>query len=91
MLMKNTPLLPHSATKSQPARLLDQKYPEDYPTPYQRPPELLDYLAVIKKHKWLVTTIVLVVTSIAALYLAQTAEVYEATTVIRIEQQSNPH
>ena len=89
MLSRNTPLLPPSpSTKLQPARL-DQKYQEDYSTPYQRRPELLDYLGVILKRKWLIISLVLVVTTIAALYLAQKPSIYEATTVIRIEQQSN--
>lgn len=90
MSLRSTPLLPPSpSTKLQPARLLDQKYQDDYATPYQRRPELLDYLAVIRRHKWLITSLVLVVTTIAALYLAQMPAIYEATTMIRIEQQSN--
>lgn len=90
MLSRNTPLLPPSSSnKLQPARLLDQKYQEDYAGPYQRSPELLDYLRIVLKRKWLIISVVLVVTTIAGLYLAQQPSIYEATTVIRIEQQSN--
>ena len=90
MLSRNTPLLPPSSSnKLQPARLLDQKYQEDYARPYQRPPELLDYVKVVLKRKWLIFTLVLVITTIAGLYVTQQPPVYEATTVIRIEQQSN--
>lgn len=90
MLQGNTPLLPSSTSnKLQPARLLDNKYEEDYAKPYQRPRELLDYLSVVLKRKWLILTLVLVCTTMAALYLAQQPPVYEATTVIRIEQQTN--
>ena len=90
MLSRNTPLLPPSSSnKLQPARLLDQKYREDYAGPYQRSPELLDHLRVVFKRKWLIISVVLVITTIAALYLAQQPSIYEATTVIRIEQQSN--
>ena len=90
MLSRNTPLLtPSSSNKLQPARLLDQKYQEDYARPYQRPPELLDYFGVLLKRKWLILSLVLGVTTIAALYVTQQPAVYEATTVIRIEQHSN--
>ncbi|MGI8733836.1 MAG: GumC family protein [Pyrinomonadaceae bacterium] len=90
MLSRNTPLLtPSSSNKLQPARLLDQKYQEDYARPYQRPPELVDYLGVLLKRKWLILSLVLGVTTIAALYVTQQPAVYEATTVIRIEQHSN--
>ena len=90
MLSRNTPLLPPSSSnKLQPARLLDQKYQEDYVGPYQRAPELLDYLRVVLKRKWLIISVILVITTIAGLYLAQQPSIYEATTVIRIEQQSN--
>ena len=90
MLQGNTPLLPSSTSnKLQPARLLENKYEQDYAKPYQRPRELVDYLSVVLKRKWLIFTLVLVCTTMAALYLAQQPPVYEATTVIRIEQQTN--
>lgn len=90
MLSGNTPLLPSSnSNKLQPARLLENKYEEDYAKPYQRPRELLDYFSLILKRKWLILSLVLVGTTIAALYLAQQPPIYEATTVIRIEQKSN--
>ena len=90
MLQGNTPLLPSSTSnKLQPTRLLETKYEEDYAKPYQRPRELLDYLSVVLKRKWLILTLVLVGTTMAALYLAQQPPIYEATTVIRIEQQTN--
>ncbi len=89
MLSGNTPLLPSSnSNKLQPARLLDNRY-EDYARPYQRPRELLDYLSLVLKRKWLILSLVLVGTTLAALYLAQQPPVYEAITVIRIEQKSN--
>jgi len=90
MLHGNTPLLPSSTSnKLQPARLLENRYEEDYAKPYQRPRELLDYLSVVLNRKWLILTLVLVCTTMAALYVAQQPPVYEATTVIRIEQQTN--
>jgi capsular exopolysaccharide synthesis family protein len=90
MFQGNTPLLPSSTSnKLQQARLLDNKYDDDYARPYQRPRELLDYLSIVLKRKWLILTLVLIGTTIAALYLAQQPAIYEATTVIRIEQQTN--
>jgi capsular exopolysaccharide synthesis family protein len=90
MLQGNTPLLPSSTSnKLQPARLLDHRYEDDYARPYQRPRELLDYFSVVLKRKWLIISLVLIGTTIAALYVIQQPAIYEATTVIRIEQQSN--
>jgi capsular exopolysaccharide synthesis family protein len=90
MFQGNTPLLPSSSSnKLQQARLLDNKYDDDYARPYQRPRELLDYLSIVLKRKWLILTLVLVGTTIAALYVMQQPAIYEATTVIRIEQQTN--
>ena len=90
MLSGNTPLLPSSnSNKLQPARLLENKYEEDYAKPYQRPRELLDYFSLVLKRKWLIMSLVLVGTTLAVLYLAQQPAIYEATSVIRIEQQSN--
>lgn len=90
MLQGNMPLLPSSTSnKLQPARLLDNKYEDDYAKPYQRPRELFDHVQVVLKRKWLIFTLVVVSTTIAALYLAQQPALYEASTVIRIEQRSN--
>ena len=90
MLSRNTPLLPPSpSNKLQQARPLDQKYQDDYARPYQRPPELLDYLNIVLKRKWLILSMMLVITTIATLYVTQKPPIYEATTVIRIEQHSN--
>ena len=90
MFQGNTPLLPPAnSNKLQSTRLHDQKYQQDYSGPYQRPRELLDYLSAVTKRKWLVFTLVLVGTTLAALYVTQQPAIYEATTVIRIEQQSN--
>ena len=88
MLQGNTPLLPPS-TSNKLQRPLEQRYDEDYAKPYQRPRELLDYLSVVLKRKWLILTLVLMCTTITGLYLAQQPPIYEATTVIRIEQQTN--
>ena len=90
MIQGNPPLLPSSTSnKLQPTRLLDTKYEDDYARPYQRPRELLDYLSVVLKRKWLIISLVLIGTPIAVLYLIRQPAIYEATTVIRIEQQSN--
>ena len=90
MLHGNTPLLPSSTShKLQPARLLDPKFEEEYAKPYQRPRELLDYLSVVLKRKWLILTLVLICSTMAVLYLAQQPAIYVATTVILIEQQTN--
>ena len=89
MLFKDTPLLPPHPSALEPARLLDLKHQDGYARTYQRRPELFDYVAIILNRKWLIISLVLVVTTLAALYLAKQPSIYQATTTIRIEQQSN--
>ena len=89
MLFKGTPLLPPSPSALEPARLLDLKHQDGYARSYQRRPKLFDYLAIILNRRWLIISLVVVVTTLVALYLAQQPNIYQATTTIRIEQQSN--
>jgi polysaccharide biosynthesis transport protein len=49
---------------------------------------LRDYLFIILKRKWLILSLVLIVTSLVAIQMLRTPSIYEGATVIRIEPKS---
>lgn len=51
------------------------------------PAHLREYLAVVLKRKWLILSLVVVVTSLVSIQMYRTPSVYEATTQIQIEQR----
>jgi capsular exopolysaccharide synthesis family protein len=52
------------------------------------PNQLRDYLFVVLKRKWLIISLCLVVTSLVAVQMFRQASIYEAETMIRIEQRT---
>ena len=51
------------------------------------PAHLREYLAVVLKRKWLILSLVIVVTSLVAIQMYRTPSIYEAYTQIQIEQR----
>jgi succinoglycan biosynthesis transport protein ExoP len=51
------------------------------------PAHLREYLAVVLKRKWLIFSLLVVVTSLVAIQMYRTPSIYEATTQIQIEQK----
>src|SRR3712207_5163014 len=54
----------------------------------QEPAHLREYLAVILKRKWLILSLMVVVTSLVAIQMYRMPSIYEAHTVIQIEQRN---
>src|SRR5947199_9373644 len=50
---------------------------------------LRDYLAVVLKRKWLILSLVVVVTSLVTIQMYRQAPIYEAETTIQIQQKQN--
>src|SRR5947209_14884142 len=50
---------------------------------------LRDYLAIILKRKWLILSLVVVVTSLVTIQMYRQPPIYEAETTIQIEQKKN--
>src|SRR4051794_15059662 len=50
---------------------------------------LRDYLAVILKRKWLILSLVVVVTSLVTIQMYRLPPIYEAETTIQIEQKKS--
>lgn len=50
--------------------------------------DLRSYMALVYRRKWMIVTIVLVVTTLVTLYMYRLPSVYQAETTIRIEQKS---
>lgn len=51
------------------------------------PAHLREYLAVVLKRKWLILSLIVVVTSLVAIQMYRTPSIYEAQTQIQIEQK----
>lgn len=51
---------------------------------------LRDYLAVVLKRKWLILSLLVVVTSLVAIQMYRLPTIYEAETTIQIEQKTKP-
>src|SRR5215207_2289968 len=51
------------------------------------PAHLREYLAVVLKRKWLILSLVVVVSSLVAIQMYRTPSIYEATSQIQIEQR----
>src|SRR2546421_12839145 len=86
-MMQDNRLLPLSPeTLGRPLRDLAQ------PTPVvasatQEPAHLREYLAVVLKRKWLILSLMIVVTSLVAIQMYRLPSEYEARTQIQIEQK----
>src|ERR687885_3051553 len=55
------------------------------------PTHLRDYLNVVLKRKWLILSLVTVVTTLVAIQMYRLPSIYEAKTVIQIEQKSQSY
>lgn len=90
-MMQDNRLLPSSLsseTLDRPLRDLAQPSPVAALAPSTEPAHLRDYLAVVLKRKWLILSLIVVVTSLVAIQMYRLPSVYEATTTIQIEQKS---
>lgn len=52
--------------------------------------QLRDYLNIVSKHKWLILSTSLIITSLVALYMYRQPNIYEATLTLQIEQKTKP-
>ena len=60
-------------------------YPKGYGGAAQEPTHLRDYLNVVLKRKWLILSLVVVVTSLVTIQMYRLPSIYEAQTTINIE------
>jgi succinoglycan biosynthesis transport protein ExoP len=89
MMSQDNRLLPLSST-SLDRPLGDLAHAKkDYGASQTDPTHLRDYLAVILKRKWLILSLVVVVTSLVTVQMYRLPPVYEAETTIQIEQKRN--
>src|SRR5437016_11758266 len=86
-MMQDNRLLPLSSeTLDRPLRDLAQPAPA-VASATQEPAHLREYLAVVLKRKWLILSLVVVVTSLVAIQMYRLPSLYEAQTTIQIEQR----
>ncbi|HEV2863477.1 MAG TPA: polysaccharide biosynthesis tyrosine autokinase [Pyrinomonadaceae bacterium] len=88
MSQENRLLSPLSSeTLDRPLRDLAQPAPFVPAAGSNEPAHLREYLAVILKRKWLILSLVVVVTTLAAIQMYRLPSTYEAQTTIQIEQR----
>lgn len=88
MMSQDNRLLPVSALdRSLDRPLADFAQPKPYGISAAEPATLRDYLFVVLKRKWLILTLVLVVTSLVTIQAFRSPSIFEGETTIRIEQK----
>src|SRR6266851_9296121 len=88
MMSQDNRLLPVSALDHSLDRpLTDFAQAKPYGTSASEPATLRDYLFVVLKRKWLILSLVLVVTSLVTIQAFRSPSIYEGETTIRIEQK----
>ncbi len=87
--MQDNRLLPLSSEAlDRPLRDLTQPTPVVAATAAQEPAHLREYLAVVLKRKWLILSLMIVVTSLVAIQMYRLPSQYESQTTVQIEQKT---
>jgi succinoglycan biosynthesis transport protein ExoP len=88
-MMQDNRLLPMSPEAlDRPLRDLTQPAPVAASSSTQEPAHLREYLAVVLKRKWLILSLMIVVTSLVAIQMYRLPSQYEAMGTIQIEQKA---
>ncbi|MDQ6653289.1 MAG: polysaccharide biosynthesis tyrosine autokinase [Acidobacteriota bacterium] len=88
MMSQDNRLLPVSALdRSLDRPLADLAQAKPYGTSGVEPASFRDYLSVVLKRKWLILSLVLVITSLVTIQAFRSPSIYEGETTIRIEQK----
>jgi polysaccharide biosynthesis transport protein len=87
MMSQDNRLLPLSQADALDRPLRDLTQPAA-PAAAGEPAHLREYLAVVLKRKWLILSLVVVITSLVAIQMYRLPSVYQATTQIKIEQKN---
>src|SRR5919205_408793 len=87
-MMQDNRLLPLSSEAiDRPLRDLAQPAPVTAAAAAQEPAHLREYLAVVLKRKWLILSLMVVVTSLVAIQMYRMPSQYEAQATVQIEQK----
>jgi capsular exopolysaccharide synthesis family protein len=90
-MMQDNRLLPLSPEAiDRPLRDLAQPAPVVAAAAAQEPAHLREYLAVVLKRKWLILSLMVVVTSLVAIQMYRLPSQYEAQATVQIEQKTKP-
>src|SRR5918997_3613554 len=82
------PLPPGAAPLDRPLRELTHPDRPNNTYSVAEPTHLRDYLQIVLKRKWLILSLVVVVTSLAAIQAYRPPSIYESETTIQLEQKS---
>ncbi|HEX5707056.1 MAG TPA: GumC family protein, partial [Pyrinomonadaceae bacterium] len=91
MMSQDNRLMPLSPAPSEtldrPLRDLTHQQPSVQPSQLVDAKHLRDYLSVVLKRKWLIMSLVVVVTSLVAIHMYRQPSIYEASAQLQIEQK----
>ena len=87
MSLQDNRLMPVSLDRGLDRPLSDAIPSKPYGVSANDPANLKDYLFVVLKRRWLILSLVLVVTSLVAIQSFRSPSIYEGETIIRIEQR----
>jgi succinoglycan biosynthesis transport protein ExoP len=82
------PLTPATAPLDRPLRELTQPDRPNNTYAMPEPTHLRDYLQVVLKRKWLILSLVVVVTALTAIQMYRQPSIYESVTTLQIEQKN---
>src|SRR5918998_6399878 len=89
MMSQENRLMPLSSEPlDRPLRDLAQPAPVIPVAVQSEPAHLREYLAVVLKRKWLILSLMVVVTSLVAIQMYRLPSIYEAQTTLQIEQKN---
>src|SRR6266576_6896070 len=89
MVSQDNRLMPSPLDRSLDRPLTDLIQSKPYGAAAAQPTNIRDYLFVILKRKWLLLSLVLVVTSLVTIQMFRSPSIYEGKTEIRIEPKRN--
>jgi capsular exopolysaccharide synthesis family protein len=90
-MMQDNRLMPLTSTSEsldRPLRELTQPAPVSASSSAQEPAHLREYIAVVLKRKWLILSLMVIITSLVAIQMYRLPSIYEASTQVQIEQKS---
>ncbi|MBD0370345.1 MAG: polysaccharide biosynthesis tyrosine autokinase [Pyrinomonadaceae bacterium] len=91
MVSPDNRLLPLTNVERELERPLhDVVQPKSYGAPQSDAPHLREYLSVVLKRRWLILSLVVVVTSLVAIQMYRMPSIYESTTTVLIEPKQKP-
>ncbi|HEX8746871.1 MAG TPA: polysaccharide biosynthesis tyrosine autokinase [Pyrinomonadaceae bacterium] len=90
MVSPDNRLLPLTNVERELERPIHDIQPKSYGASQTETPHLREYISVVLKRRWLILSLIVVVTSLVAIQMYRMPSIYQATTTILIEPKKAP-